>query len=88
MKFASIIAALAAALATPAAAQSLERQHYLDREQVLDLLRPPAIACPDQQTIDEVEAMRRLGDREGEFITGRSYGCGPVIRLRPGPFER
>jgi hypothetical protein len=23
--------------------------------------------------------MRHLGDREGEFITGRSYGCGPVI---------
>lgn len=37
---------------------------------------------------DEVEAMRRLGDREGEAITARSYGCGPIIRPRRGPFER
>jgi len=87
MKFASIIAALAAVLATPAAAQ-LERQHYLDRERVLDLLRSPSVACPDQQTLDEVESMRRLGDREGEAITARSYGCGPIIRPRRGPFER
>jgi hypothetical protein len=58
MKFASIIAALAAVLATPAAAQQLERQRYLDREAILDLLRPPSVACPDAQTLDEVEAMR------------------------------
>ena len=32
--------------------------------------------------------MRRLGDREGEAITARSYGCGPIIRPRRGPFER
>jgi hypothetical protein len=44
--------------------------------------------CADQQTIDELTAMRRLGDREDEAITRRSYGCGPVIRPRPGPFER
>jgi hypothetical protein len=75
-------------VAVPAAAQPLERQHYLDRDRVLDLLEPPSVACPDQQTIDEVEAMRRLGDREAEAITRRSYGCGPVLRPRPGPFER
>lgn len=32
--------------------------------------------------------MHRLGDREGEAITRRSYGCGPVIRAPRGPFER
>jgi hypothetical protein len=46
------------------------------------------IVCPDAQTTEEMLAMRRLGDREGEFITGRSYGCGPVLRPKPGPFER
>jgi hypothetical protein len=33
-----------------------------------------SVACPDQQTLDEVEALRRLGDRETEAITRRSYG--------------
>ena len=82
------LVALLAAIAVPAAAQPLERQHYLEREHVLDVLQPPSVACPDQQTLDEVEALRRLGDREGEAITRRSYGCGPVLRPRPGPFER
>ena len=84
----TVLVALLAAIASPATAQPLERQHYLDRERVLDLLQPPSVACPDQQTLDEVEVMRRLGDREGEAITRRSYGCGPVLRPPPGPFER
>jgi hypothetical protein len=90
MKLATIIAiVLLVVLATPAAAQPLEspndRDHFRDRYHDL---APPSVACPDQQTLDEVEAMRRLGDREGEAITRRSYGCGPVLRPRPGPFER
>ena len=86
MKFASIIAALAAVLATPVAAQPHDRptlSEPRDRD-----LAPPSVACPDRQTLDEVEAMRRMGDREGAAITRRSYGCGPVLRPRPGPFER
>jgi hypothetical protein len=52
MKFASIIAALAVVLATPAAAQPLERQHYLDREHVLDPLQSPAVALLDGAIFD------------------------------------
>jgi hypothetical protein len=81
----TVVSLIGVMLATAALAEPLERQRYLDRKRVLDLLQSPAIA--DQQTIDEVEAMRHLDDREGEFITGRSYGCGPVLRPRPGPFE-
>jgi len=72
--------AIAAAVAEP-----LERPPI--RDPFRDLA-PPSVACPDQQTIDEVDALRRLGDRETEAITRRSYGCGPVLRPRPGPFER
>ena len=68
-----------------ARAEPLERPRYHDPYRDI---RPPNVACPDQQTIDEVEALRRLGDRETEAITRRSYGCGPVLRRRPGPFER
>src|SRR5262245_32775098 len=38
-----------------------------------------SVAFPDQQTLDEVKALRRLGDRETEAITRRSYGCGPLV---------
>jgi hypothetical protein len=31
----------------------------------------------------KMTAMRRIGDREGEWITGRSYGCGSVLFRRP-----
>jgi hypothetical protein len=65
--------------------EPLERPRYHDPYRDI---RPPNVACPDQQTLDEVEAMRRMGDREGEAITRRSYGCVPVLRSRPGPFER
>jgi hypothetical protein len=88
VKFASIIAALVAALATPAAAESLDRPTLSEPRPFLRDLAPPSVACPDAQTITEVEAMRRLGDRESEWITQRSYGCGPPLRPRPGPFER
>jgi hypothetical protein len=71
--------------ATTAMAQPLDRPRYPDPYHDL---APPSVACPDQQTLDEVEALRRMGDREGEAITRRSYGCGPVLRRRPGPFEK
>ena len=77
--------ALFLALATPAAA--LDRPSEPQRDPFRDLA-PPSVACPDRQTLDEVEALRRLGDREGEAITRRSFGCGPVLRPRPAPFER
>ena len=75
------VASIVMAHAEPLAPPRHDRDPYRD-------LAPPAIACPDQQTIDEVEAMRRLGDREGEAITRRSFGCEPILRPRPGPFER
>ena len=64
-----------------------EPRHHRDRDEWRDL-DTPSVACPDQQTLDEIEALRRMGDRETEAITSRSYGCGPVLRPRPGPFER
>lgn len=64
-----------------------EPRHHRDRDEWRDL-DTPSVACPDQQTLDEVEAMRRMGDREGAAITRRSYGCGPILRPRPGPFVR
>jgi len=81
------LAAIAALIlvVVSAVAQPLEPPRYPDPYRDLT---PPSVACPDQQTIDEVEALRRLGDRETEAITRRSYGCGPVLRRRPGPFER
>lgn len=80
---------LLALMAVSAVAQPLEQPSDRDlaRERFHDIA-PPSVACPDQQTLDEVEAMRRLGDREGEAITRRSYGCGPMLLRRPGPFER
>jgi hypothetical protein len=74
--------------ATPAAAQPLEPPNEREHAREWRFIEPPSVACPDQQTIDEVETLRRLGDREAEAITRRSYGCGPVLRPRPGPFER
>ena len=68
-----------------ARAEPLERPRYHNPYRDI---RPPNVACPDQQTLDEVETLRRLGDHETETITRRSYGCGPVLRRRPGPFER
>ena len=63
---------------TAARAEPLERQH---RERVLDLLRPPSVGCPDQQTSRRMIAMSRLDDREGEFITGSGGGLfGRAIR--------
>jgi hypothetical protein len=53
-----------------ARAEPLERPRYHDPYRDI---RPPNVACPNQQTIDEVEALRRLGDREGEAI---SQSCG------------
>ena len=47
-----------------------EPRHHRDRDEWRDL-DTPSIACPDQQTLDEVEALRRLGDRETEVITRR-----------------
>ena len=85
MKPTAVIAALVLALATPAVAQPLARP-TLSEPPDRDFRSPPAIACPDQQMIDEVTAMHRLGDREGEWLTGRSYGCGPIVL--PPPFER
>jgi len=89
MKLATIFAiVLLVVLATSAAAQPLPpTDRDLARDRFRDLA-PPSVACPDQQTLDEVEALRRLGDREAEAITRRSYGCGPVPRRRLGPFER
>ena len=87
MSYALVVLFLA--VATPAVAQPLEPPNERDhaRDHFRDLA-PPSMACPDQQTLDEVEALRRLGDREVEAITRRSYGCGPLLRRRPGPFER
>jgi hypothetical protein len=88
LSLAAIAALLLVVMAVSAVAQPqppTDRDH--ERDQFRDLA-PPSVACPDQQTIDEVEALRRLGDREAEAITRRSYGCGPVLRPRPGPFER
>ena len=57
-------------------ADALERQHYLDREQVFDLLRPPFVGLP-----------RPVDDRrnDGHASHGRSRGRvhhRPLIRLR------
>jgi hypothetical protein len=68
------LAFVMAALATAAAAQPLEPPS--DRDLARDHFRdiaPPSVACPDQQALDEVDAMRRLGDRESEAITRRSW---------------
>jgi len=84
-----LLTLLLAVIATSSAAQPLVPPD--DRDRARDHFRdlaPPSVACPDQQTLDEVEALRRLGDRETEAITRRSYGCGPVLRRRPRPFER
>ena len=43
--------------------RSPNRDHETFRD-----LAPPSVACPDQQTLDEVEALRRLGNRFGEAI--------------------
>jgi len=48
---------------TYARGEPLERPRDLDPYRDI---RPPVVACPDQQTIDEMTAMRRLGDREGD----------------------
>src|SRR5262249_18394851 len=89
MKLATIFAiVLLVVLATSAAAQPLPpTDRDLARDRFRDLA-PPSVACPDQQTLDEVEALRRLGDREAKPTPGRSPGGGPAPRPRFGRCER
>jgi len=51
-----------------------DRDHETHHELGWPDLAPPSVACPDQQTLDEVEALRRLGDRE-DVVCGSERGC-------------
>lgn len=54
--------------------EPIERPHHVDPYRDV---RPPSVACPDAQTLDEIEAMRRLGDRHGEAITDVHTAAAP-----------